>query len=238
MSGRVQAGCGGGRFRDLGAYTAESPWVANQIGSNLAGVLLFVFAIGLWRSLGRHPSARIGSSLVALAGVCIFLTGFLRLDCREIDAGCGNSSWHAQSHLALAALTALVLVLAPFVVARGLKLTQNWRDLWVPTLAFAIGTVVAGVAGSAVGGGLGSLLAALVWFTWFAMLAVRMLRPTRAEGVGEPTPSTQATARRSKEFLSDALVVSGATVECLIAVDVLDDESSRHPRAPPNWLDL
>jgi hypothetical protein len=176
---------------DLGAYTAESPWVANQIGSNLAGVLLFVFAIGLWRSLGRHPSARIGSALVGLAGVCIFLTGFIRLDCREIDAGCGNSSWHAQSHLALAALTALVLVLAPFVVARALKLTQNWRDLWVPTLAFAVGTIVAGVAGSAVGGGLGSLLAALVWFTWVAMLAVRMLRQTRTGDIGEPTASAQ-----------------------------------------------
>lgn len=177
---------------DLGAYTAASPWIANQVGSNLAGVLLFVFAIALWRSLGRHPSARIGSALVALAGVCIFLTGFLRLDCREIDAGCGNSSWHAQSHLALAALTALVLVLAPFVVARALKLTESWRDLWVPTLAFAIGTVVAGVAGSAVGGGVGSLLAALVWFTWVAMLAVRMLRQTRAGGIGEPTASAQA----------------------------------------------
>jgi hypothetical protein len=144
-------------------------------------------------ALARSPSFGADRLLACRsAGVCIFLTGFLRLDCREIDAGCGNSSWHAQSHLALAALTALVLVLAPFVVARGLKLTQNWRDLWVPTLAFAIGTVVAGVAGSAVGGGLGSLLAALVWFTWVAMLAVRMLRPTRAEGVGEPTPSTQA----------------------------------------------
>lgn len=134
---------------DLGAHTAASPWVANQIGSNLAGVLLLVFAIGLWGSLGRHLSARIGTALVATAGVCIFLTGLIRLDCREIDAGCGNWSWHAQSHLALAAITALVLVLAPFVLARALKLTQNWRNLWVPTLAFAIGTVVAGVAGGA-----------------------------------------------------------------------------------------
>jgi hypothetical protein len=151
-----------------------------------------VFAIGLWRSLGGHPSARIGSGLVALAGVFIFLTGFIRLDCREIDAGCGNSSWHAQSHLALAALTALVLVLATFVVARALKLTQNWRDLWVPTLAFAIGTIVAGVAGSALGRGLGSLLAALVWFTWVAVLAVRMLRRARAGRIDEPTASAQA----------------------------------------------
>ncbi len=45
---------------DLGAETANSPWIANQLGSNLPGLLLFVFAIGLWRSLGRHRSTRIG----------------------------------------------------------------------------------------------------------------------------------------------------------------------------------
>jgi Protein of unknown function (DUF998) len=170
---------------DLGALTANSPWIANQIGSNLAGLLLLVFAIALWRSLGGHPSARIGSGLLVAAGVCIFLTGLFRLDCREMDTGCGNSSWHAQTHFAVAGLTALVLVLAPFVMARALKVaTPDWRDLWMPTLGFAIGSVVAGLAGSAAGGGLGSLLLALVWFTWIVVLALRMLRLTRGpEGV-------------------------------------------------------
>jgi hypothetical protein len=174
---------------DLGAYTArepvgrESDWAESR-GRPSLRVRNRTLALARWPPFG--------SGLVALAGVFIFLTGFIRLDCREIDAGCGNSSWHAQSHLALAALTALVLVLATFVVARALKLTQNWRDLWVPTLAFAIGTIVAGVAGSALGRGLGSLLAALVWFTWVAVLAVRMLRRARAGRIDEPTASAQA----------------------------------------------
>jgi len=40
--------------------------------------------------------------------------------------------------------------------------------------------------------------------------------------------------------LSDALVVGGATVECLITVDVLDDELSTSASSDrlPNWLDL
>lgn len=168
---------------DLGALTPDSPWLSNLVGSNLAGLLLLVFAIGMWRLLGGHPSARIGCGLLAAAGVLVFLTGVFRLDCREIDSDCGNSSWHAQGHFAVAGLTALVLVLTPFVMTRALKVAPDWHDLWLPTLGFAIGTVVAGFAGSAVGGGLGSLLVALVWFAWVAMLAVRMLRLTRAAAV-------------------------------------------------------
>jgi len=61
-----------------------------------------------------------------------------------------------------------------------------------------IGTVMAGLAGSTVGAGLGSLLAALVWFAWIAMLAVRILRPTRAEGVGEPTSTRVRSLRPSR----------------------------------------
>jgi hypothetical protein len=171
---------------DLGADTADSPWLSNQLGSNLPGLLLFVFAIGLWRSLERHRSARIGSVLVAVAGVGVFLTGFLRLDCRQIDPGCEDSSWHAVAHNTVAGLTILALVLAPFVLARALKLTLRWRDLWVPTLAFGIGTIVAAVAGSAAGEGLGSLLPVLIWFIWIAVLAIRMLRLARGGGLGAP----------------------------------------------------
>ena len=32
---------------DLGAETADSPWIANELGSQLPGLLLLVFALGL-----------------------------------------------------------------------------------------------------------------------------------------------------------------------------------------------
>jgi hypothetical membrane protein len=163
---------------DLGADTAASPWIANQLGSNLPGLLLLVFAIGLWRSLGPHPSARIGSGLVGATGVGIFLSGFLRLDCRHIDQGCAQESWHATAHGADAGFTVLALVLAPFVLARALKLAPRWQDLWLPTLAFGIGTIAAAIAGGAVGAGLASLLGVLPWFIWITILAIRLLRDT------------------------------------------------------------
>ena len=159
---------------DLGAATANSAWISNQIGSNLPGLLLVVFAWGLWRSVGRHRSARIGSVLIAMVGVGVFTSGFLRLDCRAIDVGCENVSWHAILHGTNSGITLLVLALAPFVLARAFKVAQRWRDLWLLTLGVGIGTIAAAVVGSAVGEGLGQFLASSVWFAWIAVLGLRM----------------------------------------------------------------
>ena len=115
-----------------------------------------------------------------LAAVATFLTGVLRLDCREMDAGCEPvSSWHANAHIIDAGIVALALVLAPFVLARSVRFAVEWRDLSIPTLVFGVGTIAVGVAGGAIGQGAASLLAALVWFTWITILAMRMYRLSR-----------------------------------------------------------
>jgi Protein of unknown function (DUF998) len=169
--------------------TANSPWLANQLGSNLPGLLLLLFAIGLWHSLGRRRSARIGSTLVAIAGLGIFFSGLLRLDCRHIDRGCNpQSSWHGNPHVANATIIALALVLAPFVLARALKFVPEGRDLWIPTLVFGIGTIVAAVVGGAIGAGAASLLGVLPWFAWITVLAIRMQRISRAARPGSRVP--------------------------------------------------
>ncbi len=162
---------------DLGAETAGSPWLFNQIGANLAGVLLLVFAIGLWRSLGRHRSARIGSVLVAVVGIASFFDGVFRLDCRQMDAGCdaSDASWHGTAHGISSTFTFLAFALAPFVLARALKLSPRWHDLWRPTLAFAIGTIATLVVGGFIGEEFGTRVGTTVWFAWIAVLAVRML---------------------------------------------------------------
>lgn len=183
---------------DLGADTAERAWIENQLGSNVPGLLLVVFFVGLWRSLGRSRSGRIGSLLVAALGVGAFLTGFFTLDCREIDAGCTNSSWQADAHVAVAVPALLALLLAQFVLARALRLAPQSRDMRPPTIALGVVTVVGFFAGSAIGEGLGQYLAFLPWFAWIALLSVRMLRLS-GEGVpvSEPILETRAAAQHN-----------------------------------------
>jgi hypothetical membrane protein len=72
---------------DLGALTASSAWVYNQIGANLTGVLVMVLALGVWRALSPDLLGRIGAGALFLVGLGVFLDGFLRLDCQGIDRG-------------------------------------------------------------------------------------------------------------------------------------------------------
>lgn len=176
---------------DLGADTAEAAWVSNLLGSNLPGLLLFVFAIGLGRMLGRRLSARIGASLIGVVGVGTFLTGFLTLDCRQIDTACENASWQATGHLIVAALISLALFAAPFVIARALKFTSAWRDLRVPSVTLGVLTIVGAVVGSTAGEGIAQYAAVFVWFAWVTILAVRMLGLTRTASNPTPTPANR-----------------------------------------------
>src|SRR5690242_16967701 len=53
---------------DLGAVTANSPWLYNQVGANLTGLLVVVLAIGLWLALSPDLLGRLGSVALAVAG--------------------------------------------------------------------------------------------------------------------------------------------------------------------------
>src|SRR4051794_14046299 len=77
---------------DLGAVTADSAWIYNQIGANLTGLLVIVLALGLWRALSPNVLGRLGAGAMLVAGAGVLLDGVFRLDCRGIDTGCTNDS--------------------------------------------------------------------------------------------------------------------------------------------------
>ena len=83
---------------DLGAMTASSPWLYNQIGSNLTGLLIVVLALGFWRALAPDTLGRLGAGALLLVGVGVSLDGLFRLDCQGIDMNCQNDSWHSDAH--------------------------------------------------------------------------------------------------------------------------------------------
>jgi hypothetical membrane protein len=82
---------------DLGAITASSAWLYNQVGTNLTGLLVAVLAGGLWLALSPDLLGRLGAAALLVAGAGGFLDGLFRLDCRGIDAACTNDSWHSHA---------------------------------------------------------------------------------------------------------------------------------------------
>jgi hypothetical protein len=166
---------------DLGALTADSPWLYNQIGANLTGLLVVGLAAGLWRTVPTRVSGRVGVIALGVMGVGQFFDGWFRLDCQGIDAGCEgrDPSWHAAAHEIESLFTVLGLLVSVFALARAFKRSSRWHDLRAVTLAAGISTVVAFGAFLPVGGGLAILVALSVWFAWLATLSYRLLTLAR-----------------------------------------------------------
>jgi len=175
---------------DLGAVTANSPWLYNQVGANLTGLLVVVLAIGLWLALSPDLLGRLGSVALAVAGAGSFLDGLLRLDCRGIDAACTNHSWHSHAHKLESGVTAAALILAPLLLAFAFRRVAGWRAAWLPSLLTIPAILLANVVFSAIGDGAATRAGTVVAFVWIAFVGYWLLRVSAAERVATAAAAT------------------------------------------------
>ncbi|HEX6725537.1 MAG TPA: DUF998 domain-containing protein [Gaiella sp.] len=162
---------------DLGALTASSPWLYNQLAANLTGLLVVGLAAGLWSALGAGLLARLGCIGLAVVGVGMALDGFLRLDCQGgVDVSCQNDSWHATAHKVESGITAAALLVTPFLLAFAFRRLAGWRSAWLPTLLAMPAVIVAGAVFAPVGQGAASRAGSVTWFLWVGFVAVRLWR--------------------------------------------------------------
>jgi Protein of unknown function (DUF998) len=178
---------------DLGALTASSAWIYNQIGANLTGLLVVCFALGLWRALSPDALGRVGAALLIVVGLGVFLDGLFRLDCQGIDVGCENDSWHASAHKMEGRVTTAATVAAPFVLAFAFRRRPEWRDTWLPTLAAVPASILVGIAFSGLGTGAATRATTLTWLIWVAFVAFQLLR----KGEGAASGPSSGLARAS-----------------------------------------
>ena len=173
---------------DLGALTANRAWLYNQIGGNLTGLLVVVFAIGLWRVLRAERMARVGIVALAVSGVGQFLDGVFRLDCAKFDRGCHDrlASWHGLAHAVETVVTFVSLFVAMFAFWVAFRRLPAWADLAVSSLVAGIVTLAALVGLDSVGAGLAVLVASSIFYVWVALLAHRVLILAR----GRASPET------------------------------------------------
>jgi hypothetical membrane protein len=168
---------------DLGALTANKAWIFNQIGSNLSGILIILLGLGLWRALSPDVLGRIGAGAVMLTGLATFVTGFFRLDCRGIDPGCTNESWHSSAHKMNGRFLVAATIAAVLILAFAFRRIPEWRGAWLPSLLVLPASIVIGVLFSVLGDGASQRAGSLTLFAWFVFLAVRLLRTANARQV-------------------------------------------------------
>ena len=163
---------------DLGAMTASSPWLFNQIGANLTGLLIVVLELGLWRALSPDTLGRLGAGALLIVGVGVALDGFFRLDCQGIDTNCQNDSWHSDAHKMEGRFTTAFTLLAPIILAFAFRRIAGWRDTWLPTLAAIPASIVVGILFSGLGDGAATRATTLTWTLWAAFVGFRLLQKT------------------------------------------------------------
>jgi hypothetical protein len=168
---------------DLGALTANKAWIYNQIGDNLTGILIILFGLGLWLAMRPSVLGQMGAGAVMLTGLGAFLDGIFRLDCRGIDQGCTNDSWHSSAHKMNNRVTVAATLAAPFILAFAFRRIPEWRGAWLPTLAAVPASIVCGVLFSLLGDGAAVRATTLTWFVWLAFVAAHLIRTTRVRHV-------------------------------------------------------
>jgi hypothetical protein len=161
---------------DLGALTASSAWLYNQVGANLTGALIVALGLGLWRALRPNLLGSIGSLAVMVAGAGSFLDGIFRLDCQGIDANCTNHSWHSQAHKIESGITGAATLLAPLILAFAFRRIPKWRDSWIVSLATVPAIIVANLAFGTLGDGAATRAGTVVAFLWLAFLGFRLIQ--------------------------------------------------------------
>jgi hypothetical membrane protein len=179
---------------DLGALTAQHARAWN-LADSLSGVLLLIFAFGLYALVGAGRAGRIGAGLVGVVGVGSVLDGLVREDCplstseacQRLQDGPGLS-WHHQAHDVESVIVFAAVLAAPFFLARAFAAVESLRGLRPYTLATGIALAVTAVAyvllyGEA-GGGIAQRALILVFMAWVLVLSIRMLGERAAtEGV-------------------------------------------------------
>ena len=173
---------------ELAALDARHPWIMIA-GFLLLGAGTVALGIGLAGALeGRL--ARIGSILVALAGIGAIVAGLARNDCRSRLAACaaridaGEVSWHSATHEVASSVIFLALVAAPLVLARAFSGDESWRDLRAYSITTGVVGLVllvlvfTGVAGPAWTGVVQRVFVTVL-LLWIAILGARLIRLSR-----------------------------------------------------------
>ena len=160
---------------DLGALTASSPWLYNQLAANISGLLVVALGVGLWRALSPSFLGRLGAAALIATGMGTFLDGIFGLDCQGIDTACTNDSWHSHAHKIESGFTAAATFAALLLLALAFRRIPAWRDSWLPVLAAIPAIFLANVAFSAIGDGAATRAGTVVVFAAIAFMAFRLL---------------------------------------------------------------
>jgi hypothetical membrane protein len=189
---------------DLGAMGAHHAATWNVIIS-ATGVLVVLCSIALLRTLSRRVASTVGSLLVTLVGVGLFIDGRNREDCSPAtDKACLKAveAWHIsghfQVHIIESIVTFVALICAPLVLRATFRASEQWRNLATFSLLAAGVQIVCEVtitvfSGVGLGGqGIVEFVANIAGLAWLAVVALRVITVSGERETKETAATAEA----------------------------------------------
>lgn len=189
---------------DLGALGAHHAATWNVIIS-ATGVLVVLCSIAMLRTLPRRVASTVGSLLVTLVGIGLFIDGRYREDCSPAtDKACLKAveAWHISGHFQVHIIESIVTFVAficvPLVLRAAFRGSQQWRDLATFSLLAAGVQIVCEVtitvfSGVGLGGqGIVEFVANIAGLAWLAVVALRMIALSGERQTNETAAAAEA----------------------------------------------
>lgn len=157
---------------ELGEVGAPNAIVMNIFGFVLPSLLIFAFAIGLYRGTrdGRGP-------IVASALLAVGALGFIGAALAPCSPGCDPAT--STSHFQAGAI-GILLVLAPFAFWLTLRRDSRWEGYGTYSLVTGVLVIVLYIVNfsglTQPWNGLGQRLATGILFLWIVLMAIHLLR--------------------------------------------------------------
>jgi hypothetical membrane protein len=121
---------------ELGGVGAPNATIMNTAGFALTGILIIVFALGLYYGLDRGHGSKVGSALVAVYGLGMFGIAFFPWDKVNL------ASFTSTMHSLIGWPHWIGLTLGLLVLPHNFKKDLQWNNYWVYTLSTGLLTAV------------------------------------------------------------------------------------------------
>jgi len=151
-----------------------------------AGILLLAIMTG--KAFWERRAGRIGTILLGIIGLCLFVSGPCVMD--PVGTAASATTWHGYTHNILGAIVFLLMPIVPFVLLGRLK---PQRRAWIATLILGIIIVAADVVFIAISkspdlavvtepfGGLVQRLVLIPFMVWCVVLGLALYRRSRVK---------------------------------------------------------
>lgn len=166
---------------ELGETGGEFAWLMNYFGFMLSATLILTFILALRTRFRRTTATVVGTFLLALFAVCVFLAGVF-----SCDIGCptADRSLEQKLHDVVSVIAFPGFVIAVIFWGSHFLRLAEWKRFGQYSLITAVASVVLLVAmvqseASRSGTGLYQRLFLGVLFLWLGVLAIQLMRSRR-----------------------------------------------------------